>query len=95
MRAPRLRFTARWMMGGIVLLALVLTIIFQDALLRRNASREQELRAALTRAEAKVEWVEAINEWHGIDSNPSARKRWAASMNYDEWVRTSAQPAGR
>ena len=94
MRVPRVRFTVRWMMCGIVCLALVLTVISQNTLLRRSASREQQLRAALTRAEARLAWVEAINQWHRLEGSPSLRKRWAATIDHDDWVRAVARPAG-
>jgi hypothetical protein len=67
-------------MCGIVLLALVMTVIIQNAQLRRGSLREQQLRAALADAETKAAWVEALDEWNRFGNSPSLNKRWADGM---------------
>jgi hypothetical protein len=61
MRQPRFRLQT--LIIGIAFLALILMVIIQTVALQRAASREQQLRAALARAEAQKEWAAALNEF--------------------------------
>jgi hypothetical protein len=69
------RFVLRRLMYLIAFLALILTIIIQNAQLRSVSTREQQLRAELAESKAQAEWVGALLQWQRMGDSPG--KRWA------------------
>jgi hypothetical protein len=80
MRFSREHFTLKKMMWAIGFLALILTVVLQEARIRSGRAREEQLRTSLTEAEARTAWANSIDEWKQVGNSSALKKQWADGL---------------
>jgi hypothetical protein len=84
MRSPRKPLILKKLMWAIGFLALIMTVVLQEARIRSGRVREEQLRATLAEADAKAAWANSIDEWQRVGDSPALKRKWADGLRRAE-----------
>jgi hypothetical protein len=79
-RSAREPFRLKKLMWAIAFLALIITVVVQEARIRSGRVREVQLRATLAEADARAAWASSINEWQQVGNSTALKKQWADGL---------------